>query len=248
MTNQPANNEKITEIELVYHNPKNLSEQPKITSSSMAYKILRSAWDENKLDLQEQSKVLLLNRNNKLLGVSTISTGGVSSAYIDLKLVFGLALKAHASAIIIAHNHPSGNLNFSNEDIRFTQDIVDIGATLDLQVLDHLVVTRDGYSSMEDKGVMPASEKKSQFQVGEEDEEYTSSSGASKKPALYIFKPNSSGEKPVGAIFMHGKGNGFNIVFDDKSRFVAFPPKSKPETTLEKASGKKQEPSPPKMK
>lgn len=231
MKNQPNTDEKITEVELVYRNPKNLSEQPSVTNSGKAYELLRNTWDENKIDLQEQSRVLLLNRKNQFLGVSTISTGGVSSAHIDLKLIFSLALKAHASSIIVAHNHPSGNLNFSDSDIRFTQDMVNIGEALDLPVLDHLIVTREGYSSMADKAIMPVAREKADFTMREDDDEYSGSSNAKSKPAFYVFNQNSNGEKPVGAIFLHGKGNGFNIVFDDKRRFVAFPPKSKPEAS-----------------
>lgn len=248
MTKQMANNEKVTEIELVYRNPRDPSEQPSITSSELAHEVLRSTWDENKIDLQEQSRVMLLNRNNRLLGVSTISMGGISSAYVDLKLVFSLALKAHASAIIVAHNHPSGNLKFSEQDKLLTQRMVDLGEALELPVLDHLVITRNGYSSMEDQGIMPIAAKGKHSFLQEEDTNKYPSSTAQNKPAFYIFNQNSNGEKPVGAVFLHGKGNGFNIVFDNKSRFVAFPPKPKPGAKPEVASGKKPKPNPPKVK
>lgn len=238
MTNQSANNEKITEIELVYRNQRDISELPRISDCRDAHRILRETWDESKIDLQEQSRVLLLTKDNKCIGVSTLATGGTDRVNVDLKIIFGLAVKANASALIFAHNHPSGNLNFSESDIEMTKQMVEVGEALGLPVLDHLVITRNGFSSMEEKFLMPISNGQKSTLFENDNTAYSSSSN---KPDLYIFKPNSSGEKPVGAVFMHGKGNGFNIVFDDKSRFVAFPPKPKIEAKVEAkpSSGKK---------
>ena len=145
----------ITEVELVYHSKKTVDERPKISGSEDAYKALISTWDMNKLELQEQFRVLLLDRKNACLGVSTVATGGISDCMVDLKLVFALALKARASSIIISHNHPSGNTTFSEADHRLTAQFQKAGALLQIPVLDHILITKDGHISMSDIGAMP---------------------------------------------------------------------------------------------
>lgn len=145
----------ITEVELVYHSKKTADERPKISGSEDAYKALISTWDMNKLELQEQFRVLLLDRKNSCLGVSTIATGGISDCMVDLKLVFALALKARASSIIISHNHPSGQTTFSEADHRLTAQFQKAGALLQIPVLDHILITKGGHVSMSDIGAMP---------------------------------------------------------------------------------------------
>lgn len=146
--------DKITEIELVYHDKKPSSDRPKITSSDDAYNMLMSTWDKNKLELQEQFRVLLVDRANKCLGVSTLATGGISDCMVDLKLVFALALKAKASGIILSHNHPSDNPTFSEADCKLTKQFQQVGALLKIDVLDHILVTKSSHLSMSDKGMM----------------------------------------------------------------------------------------------
>jgi DNA repair protein RadC len=84
---------------------------------------LISAWDDNKIELVEQFKVLLLNRANKVLGICNISTGGVSGTVADPKIIFIAVLKANCCAVIISHNHPSGNLKPSRQDEELTQKL-----------------------------------------------------------------------------------------------------------------------------
>lgn len=146
---------KVAEVELIYKNKQKTSEQIVIRSSKDAFVVLMETWDMNKLELQEQFRVILLDRKNSVMAVSTISTGGISDCMVDPKLVFALALKARASAIIIAHNHPSGKKEFSEPDKRLTTKLSEAGRLLDLPVLDHLVVTNDGYISLADMGMFP---------------------------------------------------------------------------------------------
>lgn len=145
----------VTEVELVYRNKVNPCDRPKLTSSQHVYDVLLSAWDQNKIELMEQFSILLLDRSNHCLGVSLISTGGVSACAIDPKIIFATALKGRASALILAHNHPSGNLNPSPEDKRLTQKLVEGGKVLDISVLDHLIITPRGFRSFADEGLMP---------------------------------------------------------------------------------------------
>lgn len=122
-----------------------------ITSSRDAEKIFRLLWSDN-MTYKEEFEVLLLNTANKVLGISKISEGGVAGTVVDLKIVFQTALNANASSIILAHNHPSGNLKPSDQDIALTKRIVEGAKLLDLKVLDHLILTYEGYYSFSDEG------------------------------------------------------------------------------------------------
>jgi len=83
--------------------------------------------------------------------MSAMSSGGISGTMVDARLVFVAALKANASSIILAHNHPSGNLKPSEQDERITAKIEQGGALLDITVLDHLIVSSAGYYSFADE-------------------------------------------------------------------------------------------------
>ncbi|UPT67644.1 MAG: JAB domain-containing protein [Sphingobacteriales bacterium JAD_PAG50586_3] len=109
----------------------------------------------NKIELVEQFKIVLLNSNNCCLGVSAISMGGISSCIVDKRIIFATALKANAVGLILAHNHPSGNLNPSKIDIDLTAQIAECGKLFEINVLDHIIVTKNGFSSMADNALMP---------------------------------------------------------------------------------------------
>jgi DNA repair protein RadC len=102
----------VTEVALTYKNKIPASHRLKITNSKDAYNILYGSWDHNRIDLLEQFKILLV-KGNYCLGISELSTGGTAMCPADPKLVMATALMANAAAIILAHNHPSGNLNAS---------------------------------------------------------------------------------------------------------------------------------------
>lgn len=141
---------EIAEISVSYSSNKN--EKTQIKSSKQSYHILLACWNKSTIELQEEFKVLLLNRNNQILGVYSLSKGGVSSTVVDLKLIFSVALKCSASSIIIAHNHPSGNINPSEVDKAITKRIRKAGKYLDIVLLDHIIVTKDDYYSFSDNG------------------------------------------------------------------------------------------------
>lgn len=142
----------VTEVELVYRNKVSPMDRPKVNSSSTAYDIFMEAWDMNKIELVEQFSILLLDRSNSCIGISNVSQGGISACVVDPKVVFATALKARASSIILAHNHPSGNVNPSQADTMITKSLVAGGRILDLSVLDHLIVTPRNYYSFADEG------------------------------------------------------------------------------------------------
>ena len=144
----------VSEIELVYKTSVKPSQRPHITSSATAYDILIAGWNPDKIEFVEQFKVLLLNRSNKVLGQYEISTGGITGTVVDVRLIFAAALKANASGIIMAHNHPSGTLIPSQADREITKKVKEAGRILDIPVLDHLIVTTEGYYSFADHGML----------------------------------------------------------------------------------------------
>ena len=102
----------------------------------------------------EEFHVLLLNQRNKLIKSVKISQGGISSTSVDVRLIFKAALDFYATKIILVHNHPSGNLTPSVQDNEMTARIVDLGKMIEINVLDHLIITNNGYFSYADKNLL----------------------------------------------------------------------------------------------
>jgi DNA repair protein RadC len=126
-------------------------EKNKITGSKDAYDVLKA----DLLDIaHEEFWIILLNRANRVIKKSQISQGGVSGTVADPKLIFKFALEELASGIILAHNHPSGNLTASQADLDLTKRLRDAGKLLDIQVLDHLIVAGQKYFSFADEGLI----------------------------------------------------------------------------------------------
>jgi len=126
-----------------------IKDRPQIRSSKDAFDVLAPILSDLP---HEEFWILLLDRNNKVMSKEKISTGGVSGTVVDAKLVFRPALEKLASSIILFHNHPSGNLMPSQADLQLTQKIKKAGMSLDLQVLDHLIVSELGFYSFADEG------------------------------------------------------------------------------------------------
>ncbi len=145
-------NNTIKEIRVSYSSGAN--NKIKIKNSIDSYELLLSCWNLHTIELQEEFKVLLLNRNNQVLGIYPLSKGGVSGTIVDAKLVFSVALKCNASSIILAHNHPSGNLKPSEMDRQLTAKLKKAGKYLDLNVLDHIVISKGEYYSFADESQM----------------------------------------------------------------------------------------------
>ena len=122
----------------------------KINNSKESYELLKSCWSMNTIELQEEFKILLLNRNHQVLGIYPLSKGGVSGTVVDAKLVFSVALKCNASSIVMVHNHPSGNLKPSEADLRLTKKLKEAGTYLDVMLLDHIIITKNDYYSFAD--------------------------------------------------------------------------------------------------
>ena len=123
----------------------------KVEGSKTVFNYLKGIY-ENAMDIREMSVVMFLNRNHKIMGHYILSVGGLHGTVIDSKLIFGIALKTLTSYIIISHNHPSGNLKPSQQDDLLTQKIKKMGEILEIPLLDHLILTDEGYYSYADVG------------------------------------------------------------------------------------------------
>ncbi len=143
----------LQEIDILYRNKVKHSEMPKVTSSQDAYDYLISVWSPQ-IERLEEFVILCLNRSNKVLGFSKISSGGLSGTIADPKVIFQVALKANSSSIILCHNHPSGNIKPSDNDIRLTKKLKRAGEFLDLTVLDHLIISSDSFFSFADESLL----------------------------------------------------------------------------------------------
>lgn len=145
---------RVSEVEVTYRPKFKASERPKISTSEQAYRLFLNQWNLDKIQFQEEFKIMLLNRRNNVLGIADISMGGVSGTFVDPKVIFAIALKANASSIVLCHNHPSGNLKLSDADIRITKQLKQAGQLLELPIYDHLVITEHSYYSFADEGMM----------------------------------------------------------------------------------------------
>lgn len=156
MTDNKMNAFRVSEIEITYRNPVPVAQRAKIIDPYTASELFRENWDRDKIELVEQFKVMMLDRGNACLGISTISSGGITACPVDIRLIFATALKCRATSILLAHNHPSGNCKFSHADQDLTHRICEAGRILDIPVLDHLLLTAESYRSMSEEDILPS--------------------------------------------------------------------------------------------
>ena len=112
-------------------------------------------WDLDSIEHIEEFKLTANEPVQFSIRHSSVSKGGLSGTVTDVRLIFQGAIKANASGIIVCHNHPSGNLNPSESDTKITHKIKEAGNIMDIQLLDHLILTMDGsYYSFADNGLL----------------------------------------------------------------------------------------------
>ena len=120
------NNDKLleaAEVKLTYLTDVKASDRIKINNREDAVALILDVWDWTTIEHTEEVKLILLNRANRVLGIASLSKGGVNGSVIDIRVVLQYAIKANASAVILAHNHPSGNIQASESDIRVTRNV-----------------------------------------------------------------------------------------------------------------------------
>lgn len=141
---------KVGEVELAYK--PTIRSRSKVLSSAEAYQILLPTYKEGTIDYKEYFKVLFLNQASQVLGYTLISEGGITETTVDVRLILQAALLTNSVSLILAHNHPSGNLKPSKLDIELTKQIKEAAKLMRINVLDHIILTSDKYYSFADEG------------------------------------------------------------------------------------------------
>ena len=144
---------RIAEITVNYSTYIKKDDRHKITSSREAETHFRAVWSDS-MEHIEEMYLMLLNRSNEVLGYTKISMGGINATLCDPKVIFQVALKGNASGILLAHNHPSGALKPSEQDIRLTKKIKEGAGLLDMGFLDHIILSKEGCFSFADDGLI----------------------------------------------------------------------------------------------
>lgn len=145
---------QVSEVKLIYKNEIPVSERVTIKSARDAFKLIYDRWDKDNIEFVEEFKILLLNRSHQVLGICDISKGGTVGTVIDIKLIMAYAIKTNCSSLIAVHNHPSGNLNPSEADIKITTKLRAACEVMDINFLDHLIITpQAAFYSFSDSGL-----------------------------------------------------------------------------------------------
>jgi len=126
----------------------------KILSSKDSYQFFKQIFDEETLEVCESFMVVFLNQANDTVGWFKVSQGGITGTVVDPRLIFQKAFECYATSMILAHNHPSGNLRPSQGDRDLTDKLSAGGKLLNIQVIDHVIITHDGYYSFADTGIL----------------------------------------------------------------------------------------------
>jgi DNA repair protein RadC len=146
---------KVNEISISYTQKIKNDIRVNIKTSEAAATYLRKIWNKDTLNIHETFIVLLLNNSNYVNGYYTLSTGGITGTLVDIRLLFAIVLKSLSVSIILAHNHPSGNLKPSDSDLKLTEKIAKAGKLFDIKTLDHIILSPEGgYYSFADQNLL----------------------------------------------------------------------------------------------
>jgi len=142
----------VNKIEISYKPKKfGLSE---IKEGKDVFDLFMKLWDKKIIEVQEEVYCLFLNTRSQVIGIINISKGGISSTVVDYKIVLSTALNCLARGVVIVHNHPSGSFNFSEKDILMAQTLKKQLKVIDIDLIDSLIITRSGISSMNKKNIL----------------------------------------------------------------------------------------------
>ena len=141
---------QVQEIKLKYNNKMLLDDAPKIDQPNLAAKIFRKYMKEEIL-YRESMYALYLNKALKIKGIFKISEGAIGATVADIRIILGIALKSFSSGIILAHNHPSSSLIPSSKDIELTTQLRESCKIMNIQLIDHLIITKNDYKSIIDE-------------------------------------------------------------------------------------------------
>lgn len=143
----------VSEIEISYKPALSSGDRYKLTSIESAVNVLRSLWTLD-INIRESFYLLLVNNPGEVIGWHRIGVGGFTGTTADPRLIFSIALKGMASKIIVAHNHPSGSLQPGIVDKDFTSKLKEASKLLQIELLDHIILTEEGYYSFSQSGIL----------------------------------------------------------------------------------------------
>lgn len=144
---------ELAEVKVSYR--ANLKNPARITNAEDSFNVLYPLFSKDTIEIKEEFFVLFLNKANRFLGWSKISSGGISGTIVDERLVFILALLTNSTSIILCHNHPSQNIQPSEADLKLTNKIKQGGTLLGISVLDHLIIASNGtYFTFANEGLL----------------------------------------------------------------------------------------------
>lgn len=142
----------IKELQAVYKAKTELK-QSQVKNRSIAADWIKDVWPVD-ITHREAFACIFLNRKNDTIGYSVVSIGGVSATTVDVKIIYQNALLCNASSIILVHNHPAGTTKPSDADIGLTTKVTKAGKLLDINVLDHIIITETEQYSFADNGLI----------------------------------------------------------------------------------------------
>ncbi len=138
-------------LRIVYSRKNKGKELITVKNSLDAYAVFKNIWS-SQMETREEMYILYLNNANHVLGYYILSVGGITGTVADLRLIFSVALESLSTSIVMAHNHPTGNLKPSNSDIILTENIKDAGKMMSVPLIDHLIISSTEYFSFADEG------------------------------------------------------------------------------------------------
>lgn len=141
----------VGEIKMSYIRHHELPSQ-KILSSRNLYEVATHLFDPETIEYRESFWMICLNQGNFVIATYHVGDGGITGTVADVRMIFQAALKSHAVSIAVFHNHPSGQIRPSHNDVQITHKLRDAGKLLDISLLDHLIVTKERYYSFADEG------------------------------------------------------------------------------------------------
>lgn len=140
-------------IKIVYKRTKNKFGDTQMLSSRHCYEVLKGVYKDN-MDHHETFNIMLLDMKSSIIDIVQVGQGNTKGVVINTNAIFQAAILANADKIILSHNHPSGNLSLSDKDKEITTKMIEAAKLLDKTILDHIIISRNGYISMADEGLI----------------------------------------------------------------------------------------------
>jgi len=141
-------------VKLSYKSGANQSEGIQVKTPDDCYKVFITHWDKDQLEHKESFKMLLLNQSNVVMGIYNIAEGGLRATIVDVRIILQAAILSNATSIVLAHNHPSGDVIPGTNDMGMTKQIKQAAMYVDILLHDHIIVGKDRFYSFAAKGIL----------------------------------------------------------------------------------------------